>query len=35
MILAALEADLHLLMENKVILFENTTILNIYYTLHL
>lgn len=27
MILADLEADLHLLMENKVILFENSVIL--------
>lgn len=32
MILADLEVDLHLLTEDKVILFENTIIVNICYT---
>lgn len=32
MILADLEVDSHLLMENNIILFENTIILNICYT---
>lgn len=33
MILADLEADLHLLMENKVILFENSVVLRVFYIL--
>lgn len=32
MILTDLELDLHLLIKNKVIVFENTIILNICYT---
>lgn len=35
MILADLEVDFDLLTENKVILFENTIILNICYTVYI